>query len=357
MIAAASEPEVAVIIVNWNGRQHIEQCLPALRAQTFREFSVILVDNGSSDGSVEWVRDQYPEVRLIPLERNRGFAQPNNLGIAAAFAAPQVHFVVTLNNDTRPEPDYLAELVACAGRHPKAGSIQPKVSNFFAPDTIDSTGILIAANLSAVNRGLKERDVGQFEREEEIFGASASAALYTRTALEQTALVGADGGPEYFDADYFAYYEDVDLALRLRLAGFDSYYTPAARVWHVHSATGKNYSPLKAFYIHRNQYLNMIKNLPLLPLAKALLLMPQLYWQSLLSVLRRHGAAGELARQSAGGEHPAQLVLRGWWQVLLLLPRMLRKRQQVQRSRLAGHREIASWFKRYRADFDRIVSG
>ncbi|WP_066728099.1 glycosyltransferase family 2 protein [Desulfuromonas sp. DDH964] len=346
-----------MVIVSWNGRHYLEQCLSALGAQIFQNFSVILVDNGSTDGTIDFVRMHFPEVQIIPLEWNGGFAGPNNLGIQRALLEPGIQFIVTLNNDTQPEPDYLAELVACANRHPEAGSIQPKVNNFFTPELIDSTGILIAPNLSAVNRGLKEPDRGQYQREEEIFGSSASAALYTRKALETVALKG-KAGTEFFDADYFAYYEDVDLALRLRLAGFVSYYAPAARVWHVHSATGKNYSPLKAFYIHRNQYLNILKNLPAMPMLHAFLLMPGLYWRSLLGSRKGEGAAGQLAKSARNDNQSLYwIVVRGWFQVLRMLPGVLRKRAQVQAKKVVGRKDIAEWFKRFGVDLDRVVAG
>ena len=338
---------VAVVIVSWNGRHHLEGCLPALRAQAFRDFSVILVDNGSTDGTVDFVRANYPEVDVVDLPENRGFAGPNNLGISRAFIDPSVRYVVTLNNDTRPEPGYLAELVACAGRHADAGAIQPKVVNYYEPTRIDSAGILISRDMNAVNRGLGETDTGQYAREEELFGASASAALYCREALEVTALPRPDGTVDYFDGDYFAYYEDVDLAWRLRLAGFPAYYAPHAVVWHVHSATGKSCSPFKAFYIHRNLFCNIIKNLPLRQLVRALVLMPGVYWTALREVVSGRGAAAEVADRGRGGEHPVRLVIRGWWQVLRMLPALLAKRSRIQAARKADGREIEHWFDRF----------
>lgn len=350
--------ELAIIIASWNGRQHLEGCLPALREQTFRDFNIILVDNGSTDGTVDFVHTHFPEVEVVALPQNEGFAGPNNLGINGALADPDVRYVVALNNDTKPETDYLTELIACAKRHPEAGAVQPKVINFYQPSVIDSTGILIDKSMSAVNRGLKVADQGQYEVEEEIFGAAASAALYTRKALECVALIGRNGQREFFDGDYFAYYEDVDLAWRLRLAGFSCFYTPAARVFHVHSATGKSYSPFKAFYIHRNQYFNIIKNLPLPQLIRALLFMPRLYLASLLSVLKGRGAAAELARGAEkSGSNPVTIVVRGWWQVLRLLPVMLEKRGQVRKMRVVPNAEIDSWFRRFAADFDKIIHG
>lgn len=347
---------LAIIIVNWNGKHHLETCLPALRRQTFQDFKVILVDNGSEDGTVSFVRERFPEVEVIALERNTGFAWPNNLGIRRAFEDLQVRYVVTLNNDTRPEPDYLQELVACARRHPDAGSVQPKVINFFEPGMIDSTGILVAREMSAINRGQKEADRGQYEEEMEIFGPSASAALYTRQALERVALPERGEGPEFFDSSYFAYYEDVDLAWRLRLAGFSSWCAPRARVFHVHSATGKSFSPFKSFHIHRNHYYNMIKNLPLPHLALALAIMPVRYALLVASVLRRKGPSAHLAQNLKGKQESLSgIVLRSWREVAANLPQLLAKRRFIQGTRAVGIREVGRWFRAFRADYRKII--
>lgn len=341
-------PRLVVVIVTWNGRQHLERCLPALRTQTWRDFSIFLVDNGSSDGTVDFVRREHPEVVLIPLATNRGFAEPNNIAMRQAMHDPAVRYLVTLNNDTQPDSGYLEELVACAERHPDAGAIQPKVVNFFEPGVIDSAGMVIGRDMSATNRGLKEVDRGQYEQEEEIFGAAASAALYRRTALEAVALFDGDGVPQYFDREYFAYHEDVDLAWRLRLAGYRAYYAPRARVFHVHSATGGQASPFKAFHVHRNHYCNMIKNLPLRFLLAALGRMPAVYGRALVGVARGRGAAAGVAQGARrGGDGIARLVLRGWWQVLERLPRLLRLRRQIQGRRTVGGAAISTWFRRF----------
>lgn len=350
--------KIAIVIVSWNGRQHLERCLFALRGQTVRDFKIILVDNGSIDGTAEFVRIEYPEVVLIPLEENHGFAEPNNIAIRQALCDPAVRYLVTLNNDTQPDPRYLEELVACAERHPDAGAIQPKVINFFQQDTIDSVGMLIGRDMSAVNRGLKEPDHGQYQQEEEIFGAAASAALYRRSALEAVVLRDEDGIAQYFDRDYFAYHEDVDLAWRLRLAGFHAYYAPKAIVYHVHSATGGQASPFKAFYVHRNHYCNIIKNLPITFLLRALMLMPWVYMLLLSGMLRRRGSAARLAQQPGQKKTSLPLiVLRGWWQVIMMMPRLLKKRHQIQSRVTVDQREIGAWFQRFRVGLSKSALG
>ena len=353
-----SNNAVAVVIVTWNGLEHLRVCLPALYQQSYLDFKIILVDNGSEDGTPDYVRAEYPEVELIALPVNQGFAGPNNLGFNKALADPETRYIVALNNDTKPEPTYLEELVACAERHPDAGSVQAKVINFFDPDRLDSTGILIAREMSAINRAQKEPDDGRYDLEEEIFGPSASASLYTREALGRVMLPFGSERQEYFDSSYFAYYEDVDLAWRLRLAGFSSYYTPLARVYHVHSATGKNYSPFKAFHIHRNHFYNIIKNLPLPFLLSMIALVPVRYVLLLCSVFKKQGASAELSSNVKKGESGlVKIVIRSWLEVLRNLPHLLRKRKYIQGKRRVSLQEINRWFVEYRADYKKIIFG
>lgn len=340
----------AVIIANWNGKEHLEKCLPALRNQTYKNFKTILVDNGSSDDSVFFVERNFPEVGLIKLDKNTGFAQANNLGIQRAFLDENIKYIITLNNDTQVKEEYVQNLIDCVRRHPEAGSVQPKVLNYFDKNIIDSTGILVYFDMSAINRGQKEKDAGQFEKEEEIFGASASAALYVREALEKIKFSNGD----YFDHDYFAYYEDVDLAWRLRLAGFSSFYCPEALVFHVHSATGRSYSPFKSFHIHRNQYYNILKNLPFYFMLKALAFMPIRYCMLLVSVLQKKGPAAKLAKNTQE-ESIARIVLRSWLQIIKNLPILMQKRKFIQRNKTAKNSEIKKWLKLYQANLKKMI--
>lgn len=342
--------DTAIVIANWNGKKYLERCLAALRNQTYQNFKTIVVDNGSADDSVFFVEKNYPEVELIKLEKNTGFASANNLGIQKALADKNIKYLITLNNDTQVNKDYLENMIACVRRHPEAGSIQPKVLNFFNKNIIDSTGILVYFDASAINRGQKEKDVGQYEKEEEIFGASASAALYAREALEKVRLPNGD----YFDRDYFAYYEDVDLVWRLRLAGFSSFYCPKAIVYHVHSATGKDYSPFKSFHIHRNQYYNILKDLPFCFMLKSLAFMPVRYCMLLASVLWKKGPAANLAK-NAQEKGIARIVLRSWWQIIKNFPALMRKRRFIQKNKTVKNSEIKKWLKLYSADLKKMI--
>jgi hypothetical protein len=236
---ATSNPRVAIVIVTWNGRAHLERCLDALAVQTFRYFEVVVVDNASSDGTVEMLDARYPDVRLLRNEANLGFAPANNIGIRATTAP----YVVTLNNDTIPDPGWLAALVDAADADPSVGSVASKMVFAHDPATINSCGIALdpAGIAWDLWGGRPSRLV---DRPREVFGPCAGAALYRRAMLDDVGL---------FDDDFFAYSEDVDLAWRARLRGWRCVLAPTAVVQHAHSGTLGEGSPIKRFLLARNK--------------------------------------------------------------------------------------------------------
>lgn len=234
--------------MNWNGRRHLEHCLRALQVQTECAFEVVVVDNGSTDESVEMVRRDFPSTRLIVSPRNLGFAAGNNLGIRQSTAP----FVVTLNNDTEPRPDWLHELLAPALSDASVGMVASKMVFASRPGVINSAGIALDRAGIAWDRLGGEPDT-EHSAVQEVFGPCAGAALYRRSMLEQIGL---------FDEDFFAYLEDVDLAWRARLAGWRCCYAPGAVVSHVHSATGVEGSPFKSYHLGRNKLWCIAKNYP-----------------------------------------------------------------------------------------------
>jgi len=242
--------KVSVVLVNWSGLHHLKDCLPSLVAQTYSDFEVILVDNASTDNSVEWVREHYPQVRLLCNETNVGFAAANNQAIRAS-AAP---FVVTVNNDARADPEWLAALVAVAESDPRVGMCASKMIFADRPNVINSTGINLDAVGIAWDRRGGELDNRLETEPVEVFGPCAGAALYRRAMLDEIGL---------FDEDFFAYLEDVDLAWRARLAGWRCLYVPAARVFHVHSGTAVEGSPFKNRLLGRNKIWLIAKNYPM----------------------------------------------------------------------------------------------
>jgi hypothetical protein len=241
-------PQISVVILNWNGRELLPACLSALDAQTFHDFEVIVVDNGSHDGSPEWLTAQYPAVRLIQNATNLGFAAANNQGIRAA----QAPLIMLLNNDAYLAPDCLQKLIAAADGATWAGMFACKIVQHSVSDRMDSAGIEVDRAGLAWNRGWGEL-AARHAQSQEVFGPSAAAALYCRAMLDQIGLL---------DDDFFIYYEDVDLAWRAQWAGWRCLYVPEAVVEHVHSATTRRGSPFKRRLLSRNKWWAIAKNYP-----------------------------------------------------------------------------------------------
>ncbi|QWV92452.1 glycosyltransferase family 2 protein [Geomonas oryzisoli] len=332
---------VSVIIVNWNGLGHLPECLESLQEQTFHDFEVIVVDNGSSDGSVAYLK-QRPEVRLVPLQENAGFAAGNN----AALPYAQGEYLVTLNNDTKAEPDWLEKLVAVADAHPEAGMVGCRILSYQDPERVDSMGMAICRDgMSRGNfRGRRFADL-KVEDEAEILFPSACVALYRRSMVDQ---IG------FFDGDFFAYCEDSDLGLRGRLAGWRAVLARDAIVYHKYSMTAGSLSPLKLYLVERNHYWAVLKNLPwplilLLPFHTA-----QRYLTQARLVLGAKGTGGEF--MSSGSKKECILaLLRGMRDALLALPALARKRAQVMQHKKLSTREILQLLKRHRLTFHELL--
>ncbi|MCB0217280.1 MAG: glycosyltransferase family 2 protein [Chloroflexi bacterium] len=248
---------VDLIIVNWNGRQHLERCLPALAAQRLAPAQILVADNASSDGSQAWLRETWPRVRLLELEANLGFAEANNRAIRASRSP----WVALLNNDTLPEPGWLEALLDAARGQPRVGSVASCMLFLEDPGMVQSAGIALDPTGIAWDRlGGAAADRGAVPGG--VFGASAGAALYRRAALEDVAEPDAEGRPSVFDPDFFMYLEDVDLAWRLRLRGWTSVYAPEARVLHQGSASSGEGSPFKNRLLARNKVWTLVKDYP-----------------------------------------------------------------------------------------------
>jgi len=279
---------VSVVIVNLNGASLLDDCLGSLAKQTYVDFEVIFVDNGSSDGSLKRAEELCPGIHVIALQQNVGFARGNNLGIRESRG----RHIVLLNNDTQVASCFLEELVRAADRDPGIGMVAPKILDYFDRTRIDSIGGLVMCRDGiAQGRGRGERDEGQYDGIDEIFFPSGCAALYRRELLEEL------GG---FDECFFAYCEDTDLGLRARWAGWKAVSAPHAVVYHKYSATSAKYSPFKLFLVERNHYWLAIKSFP----ATMLLVLPAAtLWRWMLmayAVLARRGKGQAAAPGSLG---------------------------------------------------------
>lgn len=249
------ELAVSVVVVTWNGLHHLRRCLPAVLDQRLDgsdALELIVVDNASVDGTREYLSDlarTEPRLRVIPNPSNLGFAGPNN----QAFQAARGEFVATLNNDAPPQPGWLAALLHAARGSARTGSVASQMVFDHAPDTIQSAGITLDLAGIAWDRLVGQPATSGETQVTEVFGASAGAALYRAEMLR------ALGG---FDARYFMYLEDVDLAWRARIAGWQALYAPDAVVRHAHSASAREGSPFKLWHLGRNKVWTIAKCYP-----------------------------------------------------------------------------------------------
>lgn len=238
----------SVIIPNWNGVEALRRALTGLRAMDAVEApEVIVVDNGSTDGSREMAARGFPEVRWVSLERNEGFCRACNRG----FREARGRYVGLLNNDAVPDPAWWREAVAALERDPTVGIVASKIYLQDRPTYIDSAGDRVNIWGVGVQRGHGQKDRGQFDRPEPVFSASGCAAVYRKKMLE------AIGG---FDERFFAYYEDVDLAWRARRAGWRCQYVPTAKVWHQGGHTSRRNASERVYLIQRNQEWVLMKH-------------------------------------------------------------------------------------------------
>jgi GT2 family glycosyltransferase len=243
--------QVSVIVVNYNGKAYLEDCLGSLERQTLpaQEWETILVDNASTDGSVDYVRAHFPGVRIVALSRNRGFAGGNNAG----FQHARGDWIALLNNDTVADPRWLEALLEGRQTEPAVGALASKILFKEDPSTINSVGLNLYRDGRGGDRGFRQRDQGQFDASVEVFGASGAGMLLRRALLDDV------GG---FDERFFMYYEDLDLSWRARLRGWSIRSAPAAIVQHVHCGTSGEWSPFFLLHVERNRVFVNLKNAP-----------------------------------------------------------------------------------------------
>ena len=244
---------ISVVIPNYNGDKYLRECLGALNVQTFKDFELIVVDNGSEDESVKTVRECCPEARLIRLDRNYGFSRAVNDGIRASEAP----YVILLNNDTRADKDYIKELYAAISADERIFSVNPKMLQMYKPQLVDSAGDMYCCLGWAFARG-KDKPGVDFDRRAEIFSSCAGAAIYRKSVFN---VIG------YFDEKHFAYLEDVDVGYRARINGYRNVYEPKAVIYHAGSGmSGSRYNAFKIGLSSRNNVYLIYKNMPLLQL-------------------------------------------------------------------------------------------
>jgi GT2 family glycosyltransferase len=339
-----TSPAVSVIVVNWNRHDLLRACLRSLQQQIFEDFEVIVVDNGSTDGSLELLRGAaFEHVRVIENAVNRGFCAANNQGIEVARG----EFVALLNNDAEAEPRWLEELLGAVGAGPEVGMAASKILTWEDRSVIDKAGHLIYPDGQNRGRGTGEPDRGQYDRLEEAAWPDGCAGLYRRSMLLQI------GG---FDEDFFAYADDAELGLRARIAGWRCLYVPGAVVYHHTGSTLGRYSAERLFLIERNRLWLAAKLFPW-----RLLALNPMYFG-----LRLAGTAwaalrgkGELPRAASrlGLFGLIKCLIKAQGAALAGLPAMLRKRRAVNAFRKLNAAETAALIERFRIPLPELVAG
>lgn len=291
---------ISVVVVNFNGKRFLDDCLSSLADQTYRDYEVIVVDNASKDGSVEHVRARFPWAIVVRNERNLGSTGGNNSGIREARG----EFIATLNNDTRVEKDFL-ELMIGPMSDENVGMCGSKM--IFPDGRINSTGLCISRSGASWDRGAFEEDLGQYDQQEEILGPCAGAALYRKKMLDEIGL---------FDEDFFIFMEDMDLTLRAQYAGWRCIYVPRAVAHHLHGATAGVGSDIAIYYGNRNIMWLPFKNFPLRFLITSL---PWIVGRNIM-VLPYYALKDK-----------GLVALKAKWDGLRGLPGMIRKRKTILR--------------------------
>jgi GT2 family glycosyltransferase len=309
---------ISVVVVNWNRKELLRACLASLQVQAGVAFEVLVVDNGSEDGSADLAENEFG-ARVIRNAGNRGFCAANNQGIAAA----QGDFIALLNNDAEAAPGWLAALHRACSRREDIGMAASKVLVWEDPRRIDKAGHLIFPDGQNRGRGAGAFDKGQYDREEEALWPDGCAAMYRKVMLDEI------GG---FDEDFFAYGDDAELGLRARIAGWKCAYAPDAVARHHRGATMGKDSARRLELIERNRVLLALKLFPW-----SLLWLNPVFFAVRVAAgaLAAHRGEGDTAHFPgwAGKWTIARALVRGDLQALRLVPRMLRKRAEVGRIR------------------------
>lgn len=304
---------IAVVVPNWNGAEFLKECLKSLQGQTYKDFEVVVVDNGSVDGSKELIAGDFPQAKLIELERNYGFAGGVNRGIRYALDH-DMWGVALFNNDAVADKDWLRHLVETIEPHKKVGAV---ASQFLSLDgeTIDSIGdyYSVWGLPFPKGRGLPRQHSTAVT---EVFSASGGASLYRSELFRDIGL---------FDEDFFAYYEDIDISFRARLAGWKVLYQPSAVAYHHIGGTSSKHSGFSRYHSIKNMFFVYAKNMP-----------GWLFWKYLV---RFWIVAGLVAFNSVRNKQTVPM-LKAWGVAGLYWPKMLVKRWSIQHKRRVSASEI-----------------
>ena len=324
---ATRKDAVSVTLVTYNSGRFIKRCLESVLEQDYPDMEVIVIDNASTDGTPDILEQFETKCSIHYNEENLGFAAGQNQAIALSSC----EWVLALNPDVLLKRDFISELVAAGQLDAKAGTICGKLlsisASFDLPEKqlVDSTGIFFTPTLRHLDRGSLETDNGHYRDFEYVFGATAAAALYRRKMIEDLSIMG-----EFFDADFFVYREDADVAWRAQLLGWRCLYTPNAVGYHVRSVLPGRRRALPAdinMHSVKNRFLMRIKNMT-----------PELYRRNWLAITARDLVVlGACLLHEHSSLKAFGYVLKNW-------KRVMGKRREIMRRRRVEHNYIASWF-------------
>jgi GT2 family glycosyltransferase len=318
---------VSVTIVTYNSGRFIKRCLESVLEQRYHNLEVVVIDNASTDGTIDLLEPFADRCRIYYNEQNIGFAAAQNQAIALAGG----EWILTLNPDVLLLPNFVQALMEAACVDPKVGTVCGKLltirASFDLPEKqlVDSTGIYFTPMLRHLDRGSQEVDNGHYLNFEYVFGATAAAALYRRTMIEDISIQG-----EFFDPDFFVYREDADVAWRAQLMGWRCLYTPLARGYHVRNVLPGNRRALPPeinMHSVKNRFLMRIKNMT-----------PDLYRRNWLSITARDLVVIGACLLHEHSSLKAFVYLARNWR------RVLEKRREIMRRRKAKDEYISSWF-------------
>ena len=335
---------VSIVILNYNGKNYIKQCLDSVLAQDYGNLEVIVVDNASQDDSPDIVRKNYRDVTVIQNQKNLGFSAGNNIGMKQAKG----NFLLILNNDAELDTKCITELKLSLDKEPRYGTSASKIYLRDSPGTVDAAGIIVFPDGLSIGRGRFEPG-SLYEKEEEVFFSSGCCALYKRELLEDIKIFD-----EYYDEDFFAYAEDTDLGWRARLRGWKCTYVPSAKVYHARSASAGQYSSLKAFLVERNRMWLEIKNFPLVLIAYGHIFTFLRYMYQAHGAFTGKGAVGGFTKDHSKTELIG-ILGKAYASAIRGLPKMMKKRKLIQRNKLKTPKEVFEILKMYGVDSKTIA--
>lgn len=335
---------VSVNIVNYKGKSYLKSCLDSVLNQSYKDFEVLFIDNDSQDGSLEFVRENYPRIGVIQNKQNLGYAKAHNQGIRDSKG----EYILCLNPDVILDKDYIKNALAVFESKNRVGAVTGKLLRWDLTknkkaDIIDNVGLMLFKNHRIIDRGQGEKDRGQYDRNEEVFGVSGAAPMYLRKALEDVKsefrIQNSEFRSEYFDENFFSYKEDIDLSWRLRLRGWKCFYTPKALGWHARRARGaqgdlevakgrKEKSEEINYCSYKNHLIVLLKNETLSNLARYF---SWIFWYEL--------------KKFSYILFFEPKTLRALFKFFVQFPLTLRKRKTIMARRIVSDKEIRKWIK------------